>query len=303
MSEHAFDPTRRIGVSSGPPVAGRRRPRRPPIRHALVLLLAAGLAVSCASAGPYTVSWPADRTTAVTRGDWIQSWPQAVSSIAEVLHGPLGLPPVEFTVHFFHNRRAFEQGLVDEGYPPAFARRTAAALDGIGGPRRVLLNEGAVARGTWSDRVALLAHELVHVLQYELGGGHRGTSEQWLREGFAEWVTERVLEHLRMAGARTELRRAKRVVALAGPTRFPPLSAMVTFDQWVELRTTRPTLPTYEYAFVAADFLVDRHGMDAVLDYFRRFATSGDTDGNFAAAFGEPRRQFEQALVAQLTRR
>jgi hypothetical protein len=303
MSEHAYDATRRIGSSGAPAVAGGRWPRRPPIRHVVGPLVAAGLAVSCASAGPYTVSWPADRTTAVSHGDWIQSWPQAVSSIAEVMHGPLGLPPVEFTVHFFHNRRAFEQGLVDEGYPPAFARRTAAVLDGIGGPGRVLLNEAAVARAGWSDRVALLAHELVHVLQYELGGGHRGTSEQWLREGFAEWVSGRVLEGLRMAGAEREIRRARRVVALAGPTRLPPLSDMVTFDQWVDLRTARPMLPTYEYAFVAADFLVDRHGVDAVLDYFRRFATSSDTDGNFAAAFGESRRQFEQALVASLTRR
>jgi len=265
--------------------------------------LAAAVVASCASAGPYTVSWPADRTTAVTRGDWIQSWSQAVSSIADVMHGPLGLPPVEFTVHFFHNRRAFEQGLVGEGYPPAFARRTAAVLDGIGGPGRVLLNEGAIARAGWSDRVAMLAHELVHVLQYALGGGHRGTSEQWLREGFAEWVSGRVLEELQMAGAGLEIRRARRVVALAGLSRLPPLSEMVTFDQWVDLRTSRPTLPTYEYAFVAADFLVDRHGVDAVLDYFRRFAASNDTVGNFEAAFGESRDAFETALAGHLTRR
>ncbi|MBI2220617.1 MAG: hypothetical protein HYU53_05360 [Acidobacteria bacterium] len=43
--------------------------------------------------------------------------------------------------------------------------------DAVGGYRRVLLNEAAIARQEWPARVASLAHELGHSLQYELGGG------------------------------------------------------------------------------------------------------------------------------------
>jgi hypothetical protein len=56
-----------------------------------------------------------------------------------------------------------------------------------------LLNELRLSNLEWGDRVALLAHEMAHSFQYELGGGRRGTSDQWLREGFADWVAIGVL--------------------------------------------------------------------------------------------------------------
>ncbi len=262
--------------------------------------LAALLVASCAGAGPHTLSWPADRTVAVARGDRIRNWPQAVSAIVEVMEGPLGLPPVAFSVSFFPNRSRLEEGLVAEGYAPAVAARAAAALDGVGIPRRVLLNERSLARATWADRVAMLSHELVHVLQYELAGGRRSTSEQWLREGFAEWVSGRVLEGLQLSGAGTKRARARRAVALADLSRLPALAELAAWDQWVDLRTTNPRLPVYPYAYLAVDLLVERHGVDAVLDYFRRFAVSNDADGAFRFAFGETRSDLEAALRATL---
>lgn len=279
---------------------GRFRPRGVLWRAAAVLG-AAGLLASCAASGPHELSWPADRTIAVSRGDRIRTWPQAVSAVVEALEGPLGLPRVEFRVLFYQGRAAFERGLVEEGYPADVARRAAAALDGAGIPGRVLLNERAVARVPWSKRVAMLAHELVHVLQYELAGGRRSSSEQWLREGFAEWVSGKALESLYPVAAGTARSRAGRAVERAGPSLFPALSEMATWDQWVDLRTRRPGLPTYPYAFLAADLLVERHGVAAVLDYFRRFAASNDAASNFEAAFGETRGEFEAAFRARLS--
>lgn len=267
----------------------------------VVVVLA--LAGACASPGPFSLSWPTEQPRAAARGEWIGSWPQAMASIAEVFTSGLGLPPLRFTVHFFPGRRAFEEGLVEHGYAPEFARRTAGALDGIGGHRLVLLNEHAIAAASWPDRVAFMAHELVHVLQYELGGGRRGTSEQWLRDGFAEWVAGEVMAALHLAEPGLASRRARAVVTLAGAPRFPALSQMATFEQWVNLRTTQPALPTYEFALVASAFLVERHGMPAVLDYFARFAVSDDADGHFTAAFGESRSAFESALRAHLAGR
>lgn len=256
------------------------------------------LLVSCAGAGPHSLSWPADRAVAVSRGERIRTWPQAVSAVATAMEGPLGLPPVEFRVSFYQTRGALERGLVGEGYSPEFARRAASVLDGVGIPRRVLLNEGSLSRATWADRVAMLAHELTHVLQYDLAGGRRSTSEQWMREGFAEWVSARVLESLHLSGPGARRNRALRTVTLAGPARLPSLSEMATWNQWVALRETRPELPAYPYAYLAVERLVERHGVEAVLDYFRRFAVSYDAPGIFEWAFGETREQFEVALSA-----
>jgi hypothetical protein len=51
------------------------------------------------------------------------------------------------------------------------------------------------------------------------------------------------------------------------------------------------------------DFLLERHGVPAMLDYFRRFAASDDRAANFRAAFGEDLETFEAALSARLRRR
>ena len=40
------------------------------------------------------------------------------------------------------------------------------------------------------------SHEVAHAAQYEWAGGHRGTSDQWLREGYADWVQAHVLDSM-----------------------------------------------------------------------------------------------------------
>lgn len=274
-----------------------------PFRVAILALLGAGgLLASCASS-PHTLSWPEDRTVAVARGERIRNWPQAVSAVAAAMEGPLGLPPLEFRVSFYPTRGALEKGLVEEGYSEDFARRAASTLDGVGIPRRVLMHEGALARATWADRAAMLAHELTHVLQYHLAAGRRSTSEQWIREGFAEWVAARVLESLHLSRPGTRRSRALQAVSLAGPGRLPPLSELSTWHQWVDLRAARPGLPVYPYSYLAVDLLVERHGVEAVLDYFRRFAVSDDAPRVFAWAFGETREGLEAELSARVGRR
>mgnify|MGYP003399901864 CR=1 FL=1 len=63
-------------------------------------------------------------------------------------------------------------------------------------PHEQLGNGDAMSSLSWASRVGTLAHELVHILQYDIAGGRRGTSEQWLREGFAEWVSLDVLQRI-----------------------------------------------------------------------------------------------------------
>jgi hypothetical protein len=178
------------------------------------------------------------------------------------------------------------------------ATSTAERMDAVGGYRRVLLNEAAIDRQPWPIRVASLAHEVAHSLQYELGGGQRGHSDQWLREGFAEWMSMQILDRLR--GLRySEARRRYALQVRRGKAGMPPLSAMATFPQWVEING-HPELSPYALAFLSVDFLIERHGLPAVVEYFSRFARTQDRLGNFRAAFGEDIETFEGAVRQHL---
>jgi hypothetical protein len=236
------------------------------------------------------------------RLDEIEDYRTAAGTVARIFQRDLGFPPFPVTFEFYPSVEAFEKKLVAVGYDAALARSTASAMTAVGGYRGVLLNDAKFARLPSAERVAMLAHELGHSLQYELGGGKRGASDQWLREGFAEWLSIRVLERLdgaSMTGVRRDRQRALRA---AGRAKTPRLTDLVTFPTWVRA-AERYGGSMYALAFLAADFLLERHGVPAVVDYFKRFATSDDRIGNFRAAFGEELNAFEAALAARLWKR
>ena len=212
----------------------------------------------------------------------------------------LDLPPLKASMLFYPDRDAFRAALEAQGYAPDLARDTAATLTAVSGYQRVLINDRSMEEVGWLFRTALLAHELTHTLQYEWAGGIRGTSDQWLREGFAEWVEVEVLVRLgfttRSAAQRVLLTRLRE----AGTRDLPTLSQMVTFPQWVALaqRVGQETL--YGHAMLAADFLLERHGLPAAIGYFELFAASGDRAANFTRAFGQDLDAFETAFNARL---
>ena len=257
-------------------------------------------ASGCAAAvEPRAVVFPDAASHARAHIDSISTYRQASATIAVVFERDLRFPSFDATLHFYADRRGLERALIDAGYEPPFARRTAGVMAAVGGHRGVLLNEGAILEMPWHLRIGLLAHELTHTLQYSLGGGRRGASDQWLREGFAEWVAMNVLDKLRampMASYRrqklSELRETRR-------DRAPRLDEMATFPQMVELAARKDIAP-YAQAFLAVDFLIERHGVAGVLRYFQLFAASQDRRGNFAAAFGEDLETFEASLGSRL---
>jgi hypothetical protein len=153
----------------------------------------------------------------------------------------------------------------------------------------------------WPAKIALLAHELGHSLQYELGGGKRGTSDQWLREGFADWLAIQMLERLD-AASMVEARRVRQRELRAAGSDAPGLGDLVTFPQWVTAGA-RQGPAAYALSFLAVDFLLARHGVDPVVEYFRLFAVSSDRTGNFKKAFGEDFNRFHADLAASLQRR
>lgn len=269
------------------------------VRLAGVLcLVLAGCAIERSA---FSVAYPGPAPPAVTTADDIRSYEEATATIAAIFERDLGFPRFEATLELFPGRTAFERKLLEVGYEPALAERTARVMAAVGGHRGVLIDADKLAPMRWPDRVALLAHELTHTLQYELGGGVRGASDQWLREGFAEWVSMRVLDRLRVVDAREYRNRRQRELRATNRSRAPGLDEMATFPQFVAL-ATRDDIAPYAQAFLSVDALVERHGVAKIAGYFERFAVSQDRAGNFAAAFGEDLPAFERWIEPRLWR-
>jgi hypothetical protein len=146
----------------------------------------------------------------------------------------------------------------------------------------------------------LIAHELTHVVEFNLAGGD-GRADQWLAEGLAERVAFEVLE--RLGADRLADRRAR---ALAGARNHPgyvagrlDLTALGSPREFTLRHQRDGSLETYQLSFLMADYLVQRHGLPTVLDYFRNCR---ETDRNraFARTFGQPIEQFETEVLGYL---
>jgi hypothetical protein len=247
----------------------------------------------------------------------ISTYPEALATTLDVMQRDLGLPTVPVRLVFLPDTRRLRELLVRIGYPPELAREAAREMAAIGGHHIVLINQARLESQDWPARLALLAHELGHVLQYELAGGKRGTSAQWLREGLCDWLGLRVMETLgraergktwRQALARVRSPDRAQAMTLEGPgspsewvrvpsrVRLPPLSALGSFPDWVRQLRGEAGGALYEYAFVAVSTLVEERGLPAALHYFTLFAEREDPAANFLEAFGQTEAQFEDRL-------
>jgi hypothetical protein len=264
-------------------------------------LCVAVLASACAAREPLLITVPQPGFRPASRVGDIDDYRTAVVTVAWIFERDLGFPPFPTTFRFYPDQQAFEHALLEVGYDVELARATARTMTAVGGHRGVLLNDGKFGLMEWPERVAMLAHELGHGLQYELGGGRRGASDQWLREGFADWLSIRVLE--RLGGVSMgDVRRARQRDLRGRRSAAPRLGELLTFPQWVRAGEKHGAA-MYARSFLAVDFLLERHGLPAVVDYFKRFASSDDRAGNFRAAFGEDLAAFETALNVRLSRR
>jgi hypothetical protein len=250
--------------------------------------------------------------------DQISTYPQALATTLDVIERDLELPPVPVSLVFVADTREIKALLLKIGYPRKLASESARQMIAIAGHRMMLINQARLEQEGWPGRVSLLAHELGHVLQFELGGGKRGTSAQWLREGFSEWLELRVMEALGGADDRKARRQAletvrnparTRVMTLGGPdsypgwveraherARVPPLSALGSWPDWVAQLGGPGGAGLYDYSFIAVTLLLEKHGLPAVLRYFELFAERQDPEANFLEAFGESEEELQERL-------
>jgi hypothetical protein len=262
----------------------------------VLLAVACAHLAACASAPrqPWALASDELRASPARHMEQVGSYPEAVATAMHIMEREVGLPRPRVRFVFVPDDRTFEGQLLQIGYPEGLARDASQLMTAIGGHRAVLVNEQRLSRQPWPGRMVTLAHELTHVLQYELGGGTRGTSAQWLREGFAEWVALRVMAALGQIDPLAVRREAiMRVRAAAPAEQFARLDALATFPAWVHQSRGPAGSRLYDFALVGAMTLVERHGADAVLGYFRRFAARQDPAANFREAFGETEAEFE----------
>jgi hypothetical protein len=226
----------------------------------------------------------------------------AVRGLAGILVHDLGLPlPPTFTLYVYGGRATFEQGLVrDAQVTPARAAELSEFAVGIGKRRQLLLNDdGGQSRGR--EWLRLIAHELAHVSQIEMAQGE-GRAEQWLAEGMAEWVAFTALERLGL-----DTLDNRRALATAGIRNHAALAAarldLETLGNprgFTVRHLKEGSLPTYQLAFLMADYLIERDGLPRVVGYFRSFERRQDRHPGFRDSFGQTLEQFEREVLAHL---
>ena len=224
----------------------------------------------------------------------------AVEEIVTIMRSEMALPlPERVSVFVYDSRAAFREGLMDEGYVAADrVNEIASFAAGLARPGRVLLHAKAT-RGRLEWR-RLIAHELTHVVQFNLAGGD-GRADQWLAEGVAERIAFDVLERLGLDSVGE--RRAR---ALSGARKHPgfaagrlDLAALGSPREFTLRHQRDGSLETYQLSFLMADYLVKRDGLTTVLEYFRNCRVM-DRDRAFARAFGQSIPQFEREVLAYL---
>ncbi len=262
---------------------------------AVTLLLLAG---GTARVAPSTAAAGVAGTTA---GVQVIGGPRTedIERVVDILTQDLGLPlPTGTRVHVYTTREAFRRGLVkDAAMGEEGADELAAFAIGIARPGRALLNGRLAGGGEW---LRLVAHELTHVAQFELAGGE-GRAEQWLAEGMAEHVAFQALERLDEGSLamhrRVALVRVQRQPAFAhGRLDLSTLGSPRDFT----LRHQREgSVETYHLTFLLADYLIARHGFDAMLEYFGRLKRQS-SEAAFRSAFGYSIAAFETQALAHL---
>ena len=268
-----------------------------------LLLVAVVVVAGCGSSRmvlPVTI----DPTTQVSPADSkeLTNHERAVQGISAILAKDLKMPmPDKVTVYVYSSRQVFEQGLIRDAHvSPVRAAELSDFAIGVGRRRQLLFNDEAYDhRGR--EWLRLIAHELVHVSQIELAQGE-GRAEQWLAEGMAEWIAFNVLERLGLDTVQN-----RRAIAAAGIRTHAALVAakldletLGTPRGFTVRHLKEGSLPTYQLAFLMADYLITRDGFDRTVQYFKGFSHGGGRRETFKSAFNQSLEQFEDEVLAHL---
>jgi hypothetical protein len=154
---------------------------------------------------------------------------------------------------------------------------------------------------TWPEWVKLLAHELTHSAERELIDGRLSSADQWLREGFADWVGFKVADKFGAEDfTKSRQRNLDNIATARSYQTFPGLNQLARNSDWVTWLRTLGHVGTYGQAFIAVDNLIEQKGIETMVDYFRLFAKVNNREKNFLTAFGETLLSFDERFNRHL---
>lgn len=268
----------------------------------------------------FTISSTPDAVSPPPYGS--RDYAQTLAAIASVMSRDFKLPVVDVSVTVYPSQFSYESGVVanagrnrerlqqrlgsgaklpSEAEFVDAARILAVSSAAVGNYRKVLLDDSRASRFRWHEWVRLLAHELSHSAQSELINGRLSSADQWLREGFAEWVGYRVADKL---GAENFAKSRQSVIDLIANARsnqtFPSLNQLARNSDWVRWLRTLGHAGTYGQALIAVDVLIEQKGIEATVEYFRLFEKLNNREKNFSTAFGETLSTFDEKFSRHL---
>jgi hypothetical protein len=251
-----------------------------------------------------------------------KDYPEALAAIMSVMVRDLKLPAIDGSVIVYPSQASYESGVVGESEkdlerlrkqlgPRAnrlneeelifAAQRSAVSSVAVGMYKKVLVNDWRVARYPWAEWIRVLTHELTHTVQRELVDGRLTASDQWLREGFAEWVGCKVVDTFGAENFAVSRKRALDDIASASYYQtFPSLSQLARNSEWLTWSRTLGRAATYGQALIAVDLLIEQKGVAAIVEYFRLFSKVNNRERNFTMAFGEPIASFDEKFGKHL---
>jgi hypothetical protein len=220
----------------------------------------------------------------------VKTLPEALAAIVTVCTTDLELPPVEpLYVHLYKDIDSYTYYTGQFSAPEEKKPRLTLAF-----PHENQLHISlATARGqVWGALLRVLAHEYGHNVEYVLSAG--ASVPRWISEGFAEWVSAKVMDSLGWESYASSLGRAER--ELSRYEYHPPLlSDIETTGGWSGVSALpKGRVATYDLAFFAVDKLMGKKGAQAMMDYFE--------SKDFAAVFGRSQDDFERSIAAELDR-
>ena len=283
----------------------------------LACTVCCGLFLYACSVAPHVIPIPAPSENAARSLDWLnENYPEVLAAISTAMVRDLKFPPIQGVVTFYSNYQTFENGLAAEfeanarqaeertgrRQPEAvrkeniatLARQRSVTAAAVAINDNILVHEIAFRRYSWSERVRVLAHEMTHVLQRNLAGRQPASWENWMIEGFADWVGYKVLDSLNIDDfAKSRQRVVDSIIAGSARQTLPSLIQLHTQGDILTWTRTQGRHAAYGQGMVAVDLLVEEKGIAAVLGYFRKFAKLNSRQGNFSEAFGETLKNFD----------
>src|SRR5262249_17167838 len=161
---------------------------------------------------------PAAVNTAPKSIEAIKDYQEALNAIVSVMVRELKLPAPQGRLYFYRDAGAYQAALAAElktrGWPEGESKEirqvrhqlefelfkltvnVATETGAVTMDQKVFIAEWSMMRLPWTNRVKTLAHELTLVIQSNLSVGRSELTHRWLGEGFADWVSFKVVDAL-----------------------------------------------------------------------------------------------------------